>query len=277
MRIQAHQVAVITGAASGIGLGLAHAFAERGLDVVMIDIEAQALDAAAESVTSHGGRVLASMVDVRELAAMEAVAERALDAFGRLDIVCNNAGVNTSPGPIWELDESDWRWILDVNLWGVINGVRAFVPYLVARGSGHVVNTASMAALHPVAGLAPYAVSKHAVVALTECLRADLDRSAPKVGATVLCPLWVWSRVRDAERNRPAELRGGAVQTRPPRPAQSPAEGVFQTPEEVAAAVIGAIESNQLYLLTHDSGREDARAQQLRMLAVIDDVVEEAR
>jgi NAD(P)-dependent dehydrogenase (short-subunit alcohol dehydrogenase family) len=121
-----------------------------------------------------------------------------------------------------------------------------------------------------VAGLGPYAVSKHAVVALTECLRADLDKAAPNVGVTALCPLWVWSRVRDAERNRPPELMRAPGKAAPPRPAQSVSEGEFMTPEQVATAVVAAIEDNQLDLLTHASGREDARAQQLRMLAVLD-------
>jgi NAD(P)-dependent dehydrogenase (short-subunit alcohol dehydrogenase family) len=270
MQLKEQQVAVVTGAASGIGLGLAHEFARRGLDVVLADVEDEALAAAAGSVGAHGCGVLAVRADVRTFDSVKAVADITIEKFGRVDIVCNNAGVNTSGAPVWELGEHDWRWILEVNLWGVIHGIRAFVPHLARQNSGHVVNTASMAALHPVAGLGPYAVSKHAVVALTECLRADLDKVAPSVGVTALCPLWVWSRVRDAERNRPPELMRAPGKELPPRPAQSTRDGEFQTPEQVATAVVAAIEANQLYLLTHASGREDARAQQLRMLAVLD-------
>jgi NAD(P)-dependent dehydrogenase (short-subunit alcohol dehydrogenase family) len=262
MRLSAHQVAVVTGSASGIGLGLAHGFARRGLDVVLVDVEAEALRAAEAAVGIHGVRTLAIATDVRSLDAVSAVADQTLATFGRVDVVCNNAGVNVAPGPSWELDENDWRWIFEVNLWGVIHGIRAFVPHLVERGQGHIVNTASMAALHPVAGLAPYAVSKRAVLALSECLRDELASAAPDVGVTVLCPLWVWSRVRDAERNRPDELRPGSASDRAPRPAQSELEGEFKTPEEVADAVIDAIEQRRFYLLTHESGREDAMTYQ---------------
>jgi NAD(P)-dependent dehydrogenase (short-subunit alcohol dehydrogenase family) len=268
MRLGEGQVAVVTGAASGIGLGLAHEFAARGLHVVLADVEGPALADAAEALRARGTTVLAVTTDVRSFAAVQAAAEATIERFGRIDIVCNNAGVNTAPGPVWELEENDWRWILDVNLWGVIHGLRAFVPLLLRQPAGHIVNTASMAALHPVAGLAPYAASKRAVVALSECLRADLDRAGANVGVTVLCPLWVWSRVREAERNRPAEL--GTARTRPARPPQSASEGEFQTPHEVARAVAAAIEADEPYLLTHTSGREEARAHQLRMLEVVD-------
>jgi NAD(P)-dependent dehydrogenase (short-subunit alcohol dehydrogenase family) len=271
MRLRAGQVAVVTGAASGIGLGLAHEFARRGLDLVLADVEEEALAAAAAEVRAQGVRAEPIVADVRTFAAAQATADLALAAFGRIDVVCNNAGVNTGRASAWEFTENDWRWVLEVNLWGVIHGIRAFVPHLVAQNSGHVVNTASMAALHPVAGLAPYSVSKHAVVALTECLRADLDERAPAVGATALCPLWVWSRVRDAERNRPTELRREHPEPLQPRPAQSVVDGEYLSADEVGALVASAIEANELYLLTHASGREEARAQQERMRAVIDD------
>lgn len=270
MRLEAGQVAVVTGAASGIGLGLGHELARRGLHVVLADVEETALEEAVAAVGEHGSRVAGIRADVRTFADVEAIADLALSEFGRLDVACNNAGVNTGRAAAWEFTENDWRWLLEVNLWGVIHGIRAFVPHLVRQGHGHVVNTASMAALHPVAGLSPYVVSKHAVVSLTECLRADLEERATGVGATALCPLWVWSQVRDAERNRPAELRREAAEPLQSRAAQSLDDGEYQTPEEVAVAVAAAIERDELYLLTHTSGREEARAQQRRMQEVID-------
>jgi NAD(P)-dependent dehydrogenase (short-subunit alcohol dehydrogenase family) len=206
MRLERGQVAVVTGGASGLGLGLARAFAARGLDVVLADVEAGPLDAAVDEIAATGARVIGVPTDVRSAAALEGLASATLNRFGRVDVVCNNAGVVSFTGPTWEIDLNEWEWVLSVNLQGVIHGVRAFVPHLVAQGSGHVINTASMAGISAGPGMAPYLVSKHAVVALTEGLAAELALAAPGVGASVVCPGQVVTNIADARRNQPTEL-----------------------------------------------------------------------
>jgi NAD(P)-dependent dehydrogenase (short-subunit alcohol dehydrogenase family) len=271
MQLEKDQVAVITGGASGIGLGLAEGFGARGLRIVLADVEDEALRAARRDLEDRGASVATIRADVRQFDDVEAIANLATRQFGRVDVVCNNAGVNTGRASAWGFAENDWRWVLDVNLWGVIHGIRAFAPLLLEQDSGHIVNVASMAALHPVAGLAPYAVSKHAVVALSECLRADLDERRSRVGVTVVCPLWVWSQVRNAERNRPPELGRGTSEPLQTRPEQSADDGEYMTPQEVADLIVEAVTSDQLYLLTHVSGREEAREHHERLLATIND------
>jgi len=206
MRLGQGQVAVVTGAASGLGSGLARAFAARGLDVVLADIERDALDLAVAEVASMGVSTIGVPTDVRSAGALEGLAAATLNRFGRVDVVCNNAGVACFSGPTWEVDPHDWEWVLSVNLHGVINGVTAFVPHLVAQGSGHVVNTASMAGISAGPGMAPYLVSTHAVVALTEGLAAELALAAPGVGASVVCPGAMPTDPASAHRNRPDDL-----------------------------------------------------------------------
>jgi NAD(P)-dependent dehydrogenase (short-subunit alcohol dehydrogenase family) len=185
---------------------------------------------------------------------VESLAERAQSHFGEVHVVCNNAGVaGSTAAPIWETPLEDFQWILGVNLWGVINGVRAFVPRLVAQGEGHVVNTASMAGLITGGG-GPYGVSKHAVVALSESLFLELQLAAPGVGVSVLCPGWVNTRIGEAERNRPP----GLVVGRPDASAAAVRKGLSRVlesgmaPEAVAEAVLGAILANRFYVLPHD-------------------------
>jgi NAD(P)-dependent dehydrogenase (short-subunit alcohol dehydrogenase family) len=261
MRLEPGQVAVVTGGASGIGRALVGAFAARGLAVVVADVEQAALDAAASELTAAGARVLAARVDVRAPEDLEALAARVLEEFGRVDVVCNNAGVITPRLPVWEQPYLDWKWIVDVNLHGVANGVRAFVPHLVAAGRGHVVNTASMAGLTtvPGGGNGAYSATKHAVVGLSETLRLELSLHAPDVGVTVLCPGPVPSRIHDAARNRPDDgppaAAGGA--------ARSTDFGLVlrRVPaEEVAQQVLGAIEHGREYVLTSDDILPLARA-----------------
>jgi NAD(P)-dependent dehydrogenase (short-subunit alcohol dehydrogenase family) len=200
------RVAVVTGAASGIGLAMAHEFAGRGMRLVLSDIEPGRLAEAAAALRARGADAIEAVADVRDEPAVRALADRAYAHFGAVHVVCNNAGV-AAPlmrAPAWETSLQDWRWMLDVNFMGVLHGVRAFVPRMLAGGEpGHLVNTASVAGLLTAAN--PYSVSKHAVSCLTEGLRKDLKAMRATVSASVLCPGIVRTAILDGERNRSQE------------------------------------------------------------------------
>ena len=249
MRLESGQVAVVTGGASGIGRAMADSFAERGLTVVVADIEEQALDTAVREMTESGVTAVGAALDVTDAGAVDALAERVLTELGRVDVLCNNAGVIAPRRPLWEHSDDDWRWTLGVNLLGVANGVRAFVPAMVEAGRGHVVNTASMAGLTPIAGggNGAYSASKHAVVGLSETLRVELDEVAPEVGVTVLCPGPVPSRIHESSRNRPAGLAGTG-----PAPAATSSMTTLTTvdPAVVGEQVVAAIEAGRMYVVT---------------------------
>jgi NAD(P)-dependent dehydrogenase (short-subunit alcohol dehydrogenase family) len=255
MRIESGQVAVVTGGASGIGRALVEAFASRGLSVAIADVEQGPLDLAQGQLEDAGVPVLTRLTDVRDADEVDDLAAAVLDRFGRVDLICNNAGVISSPAPAWEQSAADWRWTVEVNLLGVANGVRAFVPHLVRAGHGHVVNTSSIAGLTtiPGGGNAAYSATKHAVVGFSETLRLELSLVAPEVGVTVLCPGPVPTRIHDSERNRPVDLaaagEAGAVL---PKPDFGLAlERV--APEVVAARALEGIENGaELVLPTDD-------------------------
>ncbi len=203
MRLEAGKVAVVTGAASGIGLALAERFASSGMHVVLADVDESGLTTAADRVAARGVETLTVRTDVSDEASVQALASAATQRFGTVHVVCNNAGV-VSQADAWFGPLSAWTWVLGVNLWGVIHGVRAFLPVLAAQGEGHIVNTASIAGLLP--GFGAFDASKHAVVALTEDLYLAMRGSGLPIGVSVLCPGWVRTNILDAERNWPDDL-----------------------------------------------------------------------
>jgi NADP-dependent 3-hydroxy acid dehydrogenase YdfG len=268
MKLHEGHVAVVTGAASGIGLAIAEQLTERGLSVVLADVEEPALMAAEDRLRDSGAMTLAVHTDVSDERSVFELADRTLARFGRVDVVCNNAGVTTRAAPMWETDERHWQWVLGVNLWGVIHGIRAFVPHLVAQGSGHVVNTGSMAGLSIVPMVAPYTASKHAVVAISESLRAELDACAAGVGVTVLCPSYVPTRLADSARNRPVALTPVDTPV-----ASQPGVGGSYVPmaaRDVAAKLIAGIEANRLHVTTHPGSMARVRERVDRLVVDID-------
>jgi NAD(P)-dependent dehydrogenase (short-subunit alcohol dehydrogenase family) len=252
MQLQKGDVAVVTGAASGIGFALAERFAKAGLNVVAADVEAGALDDAVKKLAAHGTEVLGVRTDVTKEEEVQALAGAAIENFGGLHVACNNAGVVSLSDP-WLGPISGWEWVIGVNLMGVVYGIRAFMPHMVLGGRGHIVNTASMAGLFP--GLnAIYDATKHAVVAISENLYHDMRAAQLPVGVSVLCPGWVRTQIIDAERNWPDE-RG----EKPERSAVGSVVGTHVqraideglTPAAVADIVANGIKEERFWLLTH--------------------------
>ncbi|HEY1278896.1 MAG TPA: SDR family NAD(P)-dependent oxidoreductase [Acidimicrobiales bacterium] len=247
MELAAGKVAVVTGAGSGIGRALAERFARSGLNIVLADVQVDALEKAAADVAALGVETLAVPTDVSVEAEVQALAAAALERFGAVHLVCNNAGVAGKADP-WFGPLSAWQWVLGVNFWGIVHGIRAFLPHLVE--GGHIVNTASIAGLTP--GFTPmYDASKHAVVAITEQLYIDMRTAGLPVGVSVLCPGWVRTEIFDSERNWPASL--GEV---PPEGMtavighhfeRALAEGA--TPAAVADAVADAVAADRFWVI----------------------------
>ena len=249
----AGKTAVVTGAASGIGRGLAERFAEEKMRVVLSDVEEKPLRELEEQLLERGAEVIAVQTDVRKLESIEELQRRAVEAFGKVHVLCNNAGVGTG-GLSWEQPLGDWEWVLGVNLWGVIHGVRTFVPGMIAHGEpGHVVNTASVLGLLPGPFQSVYSVAKYGVVALSECLFYELQIAGSKLGVSVLCPGPVATNIVDSSRNRPQEFGPGAS----PDPNDAGANFVREmiaaglAPSAVADMVVDAIRGGRLYILTH--------------------------
>jgi NAD(P)-dependent dehydrogenase (short-subunit alcohol dehydrogenase family) len=268
MRELKGKVAAVTGAASGLGRAMALAFAGEGMHVALGDV-ADTSDTFAQ-VEKRGVSALSMKLDVAHAAQVEAFATLVDREFGGAHVVCNNAGVSPL-GAAWEMSEGDWQWIVGVNLWGVINGVRAFVPRLMARNEGHVVNTASVAGLISPPGTAAYNVTKHAVVALSETLYHDLRERGSAVGVSVLCPAYVATGIADSERNRPAGLAARAKSketlAREAMLRKAVASGRLSA-DDVARAVVQAVKDERFYILTHPRIKGAIRAR-------MEDVLEE--
>jgi NAD(P)-dependent dehydrogenase (short-subunit alcohol dehydrogenase family) len=248
------KTAVVTGAASGIGRGLAERFAEEGMRVVLADIEEAPLFEFEERLLERGVETIAVRTDVRALESIDELRARAVEAFGKVHVLCNNAGVGGG-GLTWETRNEDWEWVLGVNLWGVIHGVRAFLPGMIAHGEdGHVVNTASMAGMIAGPFMGPYNVSKFGVVALSETLFHDLRIAGSKIGVSVLCPGWVNTRIGESSRNRPAELGPAPMMADPNSPLAARMREMLSSgmaPAELAGIVAEAIREQRFYILTH--------------------------
>jgi NAD(P)-dependent dehydrogenase (short-subunit alcohol dehydrogenase family) len=248
------RVAVVTGAAGGIGRALAERFAREGMRVVLADLDASALAVAEQALRAAGAETLAVPTDVSRADAVAALAERTLEVFGAVHVVCNNAGV-FSAGPCWEAPLSDYEFVLGVNVWGVIHGVRSFVPILLRQGDeGHVVNTASMAALTSMPLTAAYTMSKHAVLAFSETLYHELRGRGARIGVSALCPEAVATGIAHSERVRPPHLRRKSGEAEGPEFAlvedairQAIARGL--APERIAERVVQAIREDRFYIL----------------------------
>jgi NAD(P)-dependent dehydrogenase (short-subunit alcohol dehydrogenase family) len=255
MRTLHGKVAIVTGAASGLGRAMALAFAAEGMHVALADVDEANLARAADEVRARGVRAIARRVDVSKGEQVDALAQAAVGELGGAHVVCNNAGVSPL-GAVWENTVADWQWTLGVNLWGVIHGVRAFTPRLLAQDEGHIVNTASVAGLISPSGTGAYNVSKHAVVALSETLHHDLAVRRSQVGVSVLCPAYVPTGISESERNRPPELENPAHEKSPELLAR---EAMLRkavqsgriSAAQVAQAVVAAVKEGRFYILTH--------------------------
>jgi NAD(P)-dependent dehydrogenase (short-subunit alcohol dehydrogenase family) len=249
------RVAVITGGASGLGRALGERFGAAGVKVVLADVDEPMLAETAATLRGCGVTLATRRTDVSKGEDVEDLARFALETFGAVHIVCNNAGV-APVGVVWECDEADWRWALGVNLWGVIHGVRVFTPILLRQGDeGHIVNTASVAGLISPPGMGIYNITKHAVVALSETLHHDLAAKTDKVKCSVVCPAYFPSNIAHSERNRPAELRSDRPKSdedsaRETQLAKAVSSGKLSA-ADIAAAVFDAVREDRFYVLTH--------------------------
>jgi len=256
------KTAIVTGAASGIGLGLAEKFAKERMQVVMADVEEEALNKAVEKLKKHQYRVMGISADVLIQESMKELFDKSIEAYGNIHILCNNAGIGANSGnkAIWEINKTDWDWSLGVNFYGVLHGLQTFVPHMIDHGEeGHIVTTVSLAGLLPGAGT--YGVSKHAALALTQGLNRDLIARDSKINSSVLCPGFVNTNIMNSERNRPQHLvSNNKIDTNEEQ------MEIFnfllkngKEPNEIADIVFEGIKDNIFYILTHPAWDESLR------------------
>jgi NAD(P)-dependent dehydrogenase (short-subunit alcohol dehydrogenase family) len=273
MRELTGKTAFVTGGAGGIGLALGRAFAEAGMNVMLADIETEALSAAVKSLHNSGPEVRGVICDVADPSSVERAAKASFEAFGNVHVVCNNAGV-AAAGGIDNISLDNWRWVLDVNLMGVLYGIRSFLPHIRSHGEGgHIVNTASMAGMVNGMGFSPYSATKFAVVSMSEGLAPQLKPLG--IGVSVLCPGFVRTGIAESGRNRPD--RYGPT---PPLDPASPAAAIVAEiarrlqaglePSAVATKVLDAIRNDELYIFTHPEMRDDIDARFAAIQAAMD-------
>jgi NAD(P)-dependent dehydrogenase (short-subunit alcohol dehydrogenase family) len=250
------KVAVITGAASGIGFGIAERCAREGMKVVLAGINLENLHGAEAALAATGAAMLSVRTDVSKCEDIEALAQKTLDAFGAVHLLVNNVGVGAG-GAVWRTTRADWQWVMDVNLWSVIYGLDVFVPIMLAQDTEcHIVNTSSVAGLLPYHPSAPYQVTKHAVVALSENLHHSLAEQDTKLRVSVLCPGWVRTRIMESGRNRPVELRNEPSSESPDPQREATLQAMHQavqagmSVQEVADCVFRALRDDRFWVLT---------------------------
>lgn len=271
------RAAVITGGASGFGREFALIAHRLGMNIVLADVQQDALDKTRAELEALGAQVLALKTDVSKAESVQAVADATVKKFGVPSLVFNNAGVGGTGGLVWENTQRDWEWVLGVNVWGVVHGVRIFTPLMLAEAKrdpgfeGHIVNTASMAGLLTAPNMGIYNVSKHAVVALTETLYQDLNLVTDRVSCSVLCPYFVPTGIHKSDRNRPAELADSQPLTASQQIARANSEKAVTkgkvSATQVAEAVFEAVANNQFYIYSHPHALGNVET---RMKAIVD-------
>jgi NAD(P)-dependent dehydrogenase (short-subunit alcohol dehydrogenase family) len=281
MIIEAGQVAVVTGAAQGLGRALAAGLIDRGMSVVLADTAAERLETTAEEFTARGAGVLPVITDVSDAAAVNTLACRTLEHFGRVDMVVNNAGIGGGGQPLWQTDPQDWQRVLAVNLLGVVHGIKALVPHLVTAGAGHVVNIASLAGLTAMPFGAAYCASKHAVVAIAETLRRELEMMGLPIGVTVACPGFVRTPLAEGlvtlvqadddawTEHLPADLPMEQIEQL--RAAFKRGIATMMEAEVAAERILAAVEADRLYALTHGDFEDGVRQRAEGILAALGD------
>jgi NAD(P)-dependent dehydrogenase (short-subunit alcohol dehydrogenase family) len=251
MRELEGRVAVVTGAASGIGRGMARAFASQGMRLVLSDVEAGRLEAVGEELRGAGREAIEVVTDVSDPGSVDALAARAYDQYGAAHVLCNNAGVLNDNVPTWESSVEEWEWVLGVNLMGVAHGIRSFVPKMIAGGeAGHIVNTASMAGLIAGTANAIYYASKHAVVSISECIQNEFNQRKAPIGVSVLCPGPVQTEIVEADRNRP-DAPAVSEEARENRARFQRFLDSGVKPDDVGRLVVDSVKEGRFYVLTH--------------------------